>query len=396
MVGDGPAVKRMTGVVQPYAWGSTTTIPELLGLEPTGEPQAELWLGAHPNAPSAVDGRRLDRWAAENPQTVVGARSVAMFGPRLPFLVKVLAAAQPLSLQAHPSREQAEAGYAREQAAGIPRDAPHRVYRDGWPKPEVLCALEKTEALCGFREPNATYRLFERLGVRQALDLVAPLRDGGPAELGQVFERLLRLAGPERDVVGAVARAAAHARPEAGLGDFARTAAELAVFYPDDPGVLAALLMNRLTLEVNQALFMAAGNLHAYLRGSGVEIMANSDNVMRGGLTPKHVDVVELMKVLDFTPGRPALIEGTEEAPGVWRYRAPVPEFALWRLEVSAPVPVPGAGSGRVLLVTAGSMTARGESDELDLDRGQAAFLLAEEQVTLTGSGTAFVGASAA
>ena len=150
-------IERLTGVIQPYAWGSLTAIAEFLGKEPTGKPQAELWCGAHPLAPSTVEGEPLDKVVAHDPVSVVGRASVETFGSRLPFLLKVIAAAQPLSLQAHPSREQAEAGFAREQAAGIPRDAPNRTYRDGWPKPEVLCAMVQTEALCGLREPRATY-----------------------------------------------------------------------------------------------------------------------------------------------------------------------------------------------------------------------------------------------
>ena len=151
-------MERLTGVIQPYAWGSPTVIPELLGVPPTGEPQAELWFGAHPLAPSTVRGEPLDDLVDRDPEGVVGSASVASFGPRLPFLLKIIAADRPLSLQAHPSREQAEAGYAREQAAGVPRDAPNRLYRDGWPKPEVLCALRETEALCGFRDPGRDVR----------------------------------------------------------------------------------------------------------------------------------------------------------------------------------------------------------------------------------------------
>ncbi len=175
-------MERLTGVIQPYAWGSPTAIPELLGVEPTGEPQAELWFGAHPLAPSLVEGEPLDKVVAHDPVGVVGRASVEAFGSRLPFLLKIIAAAQPLSLQAHPSREQAEAGYAREQAAGVPRDAPHRTYRDGWPKPELLCAIVETEALCGFREPGETYHLFEELAVGSALELVAPLADAATCQ----------------------------------------------------------------------------------------------------------------------------------------------------------------------------------------------------------------------
>jgi mannose-6-phosphate isomerase len=387
---------RLTGVIQPYAWGSRTAIPEFLGVEATGEPQAELWLGAHPLAPSTVDGEPLDKLVAQDPVSVVGRASVEAFGPRLPFLLKIIAAAQPLSLQAHPSREQAEAGYAREQAAGVPRDAPHRTYRDGWPKPELLCALVETEALCGFREPAETYQMFERLAVDTALELVAPLADVDvPAaeRLRLVFSRLLRLAPEERSMISEIGLAAKALQQPDDVASFARTAHELNAYYPGDPGVLAALLMNRITLQPGDALYMPPGNLHAYLSGGGVEIMANSDNVMRGGLTPKYVNVDELLAILDFTPGLRGLITPIEQLPGVWRYPTPAPEFALWRLEPHAePVAVPGASSCRVLLVTDGGLTARSATRRLDLGRGEAALLTAGEETVMSGRGTAFVG----
>jgi mannose-6-phosphate isomerase len=392
-------MKRLTGVIQPYAWGSPTAIPELLDVEPTGEPQAELWFGAHPLAPSLVEGEPLDKVVAHDPAGVIGRASVEAFGSRLPFLLKIIAAARPLSLQAHPSREQAEAGYAREQAAGVPRDAPHRTYRDGWPKPELLCALVETEALCGFREPGETYHLFEELAVASALELVAPLADSGvPAaeRLRVVFSRLLRLTPDERTVISEIVQAAGTVQGPDDLVAFARTACELNAYYPGDPGVLAALLMNRITLQPGDALFMPSGNLHAYLSGGGVEIMANSDNVMRGGLTPKYVNVDQLLTILDFTPGLRGLITPIEESQGVWRYPTPAPEFALWRIEpYGEQVAVPAAGSGRVLLVTDGGLTATSPTAELDLARGQAALLSADEEAVLTGRGTAFVGGPA-
>jgi mannose-6-phosphate isomerase len=389
-------MERLTGVIQPYAWGSRTAIPELLGTEPTGEPQAELWLGAHPLAPSIVDGEPLDKVVAYDPVGVVGRAAVEAFGPRLPFLLKIIAAEQPLSLQAHPSREQAEAGYAREQAAGVPRDAPHRTYRDGWPKPELLCALAETEALCGFGEPHETYQMFQRLAVDDALTLVAPLADAdlpAPDRLRAVFSRLLRLGHNERTVISEIVQAAEAMQGADDLARFWHTACELNTYYPGDPGVLAALLMNRITLQPGDALFMPSGNLHAYLSGGGIEIMANSDNVMRGGLTPKYVNVDELLAILDFTPGLRSLITPIEESLGVWRYPTPAPEFALWRLEPHGePVAVPAAGSGRVLLVTDGELTAMSATAELDLVRGQAALLSAGEEARLTGRGTAFIG----
>ena len=257
----------------------------------------------------------------------------------------------------------------------MPRDAPHRTYRDGWPKPEVLCALRETEALCGFRDPDETYALFGRLGVPRVMALLAPLAEESvPAmeRLGVVFGRLLRLRRRTAPLVDAVLAAARVVTDnDADVQAFARTATEIGSFYPGDPGVLAALLMNRITLQPNEALYLPAGNLHAYLSGGGVEIMANSDNVMRGGLTPKHIDVTELLRVVDFTPGFGGLIEPRQEAPGVWHYPVPAPEFALWRIELGEDaVPVPAAGSGRILLVTDGSVTLQSGEDELELARG--------------------------
>lgn len=395
-------IARMTGVIKDYAWGSATIIPELLGREPTGEPQAELWLGAHPSSPATVNGMPLDQLLANDPTGLIGAASVEAFGPRLPFLLKVLAADRPLSLQAHPTREQAEAGYEREQAAGVPRDAPDRIYRDGWPKPELLCALVPTDTLCGFREPAESYALFEQLGVAGATALVAELGAEGVSQadrLESVFAALLRL--DDEDLVNAVvAAASAIDEPvndsdglDAVYADFLRTARELGEAFAGDPGVLAALLMNRVSLAPYEAIFLPAGNLHAYLHGAGIETMANSDNVLRGGLTAKHVDAEELLAVLDFTPGFPGLVEPIEESPGLWRYPAPAPEFAVWRIEGAADqtVVLPGLGAGRVLLVTDGAMDVISDDDSLRLERGESAFLGASESVSVQGAGRAFL-----
>ena len=384
----------LTGSVQHYAWGSTTALPAFLGVEPDGRPQAELWLGAHESAPSLLGDRSLAAVIAADSDGVVGEAAVAEFGPQLPYLLKVLAAAQPLSLQAHPSRAGAEAGFAREEEAGLERSAPTRLYRDDWPKPEMLVALGDVEALCGFREPDETYALFARLGVPAATDLVAPLQGGGPDQLAEVFARVLGLAEGERGVVAQVVTAAAEligsgeGAIDAELGRFARTAVELDEHYPGDPGVLAALLMNRMGFGRFQGLFLPAGNLHAYLHGIGVEIMANSDNVMRGGLTPKHVDVSELLAILDFTPGVPALVEVVEESAGVWRYRTPAPEFALWRVDAgTVPVSVPAADSGRIVLVIEGPVEVSDGSTSLTLVQGESVFGYPGDVLTVTGTG---------
>jgi mannose-6-phosphate isomerase len=384
----------LTGSVQHYAWGSTTALPAFLGAEPDGRPQAELWLGAHHSAPSLLGDRSLADAIAADSAGVVGAVAVKEFGPQLPYLLKVLAAAQPLSLQAHPSREEAEAGFAREEAAGLDPGAPTRLYRDDWPKPEMLVALGDVEALCGFREPDATHALFARLGVPAATDLVAPLQGGGPDQLAEVFARVLGLPEGDREVVAQVVTAAAEL-DEAGaggadpdLGLFLRTAVELDEHYPGDPGVLAALLMNRMRFGRFQGLFLPAGNLHAYLHGIGVEIMANSDNVMRGGLTPKHVDVSELLAILDFTPGVPELVDVVEESTGVWRYRTPAPEFALWRVEAATdPVTVPAADSGRIVLVIEGPVEVSDGTTSLTLFQGGSVFGYPGDELTVTGVG---------
>jgi mannose-6-phosphate isomerase len=384
---------RLQGAIQPYAWGSTTALAEFLGLEPTGKPQAELWLGAHPSAPAKLGDRRLDEVVAEDPTSVLGPATVAEFGPRLPYLMKILAAGEPLSLQAHPTREQAEEGFARENAAGIALDASERTYSDDWPKPEAFCGLGDVEALCGFREPAATYSLFEQLGVAGALELVAPLNGGDADALADVFERMLRLADDELNLVDEVVAAAEELASEGSLAEFAGTATELAQYYPRDPGVLAGLLLNRVAYGRNQAIFLPAGNLHAYLRGIGVEVMANSNNVLRGGLTKKHVDVPELLKLLDFTPGLPEVMDAVEQSPGVFRYPTPAPEFALWRLELDGTaLALPGEGTARVVLAAGGTVTLRSTEQSVELSQGQAAFVLAADGAAeVNGAGTLFL-----
>lgn len=385
-------MEPLTGRAQHYAWGSTSAIPALLGIPEDGQPWAELWLGAHTSAPARVGDRDLDDLVTASPE-IVGQQSVDRFGPRLPYLMKVLAADRALSLQAHPSREQAEQGWAREEAAGIAIDAGHRNYRDDWPKPEVLCALGDFEALYGFADPSVVAGLFARLSVPGLAELVAPLTDPGGADgVRTVFLALCGLPADERALVDRVATAA---RSQIDAADpafarFCRTAVELAEQYPGDPGVVAALLMNRVSLTAGQAVFLAAGNLHAYLHGVGVEVMANSDNVLRGGLTPKHVDVDELAAMVDFRPVEPAVFTAHQEAPGVWRYPTPAPEFRVWRIEPGdQQAELPATPYGRIVLVTEGQVTIAG----LTLARGESGWLPAGEAASAAGGGVAFLSA---
>lgn len=397
-------MRRLINQVRPYDWGSRTAIPQLLGKAPTGRPQAELWLGAHPGAPSRVvtdEGERsLDDLVAADPKEALGEHAVNRFGERLPFLLKILAIDAPLSLQAHPDQDRARAGYAREEAMGIPVDAPERSYPDPHHKPELVLALEPFEALCGFRAPELARAELERLTSPLAQALRADLADPDEtAALRGAMTRLLTL--PDRDRPHLVGGLAAELARYAAVGDppgpHAATVAELADRYPGDPGAIAALLLNRITLAPGEALFLPAGNVHAYLSGLAVEVMASSDNVLRAGLTAKHVDSAELLSVVDF-----AVLPVPYTRPCSRRdhrvYSPGVADFALSVVTPGAvPVQVPG-DMPRIVLVLEG--TARLESadgDVLVLGRGESAFAAAADgAVAISGEACAVVASTGA
>ncbi|MFD8645966.1 mannose-6-phosphate isomerase, class I [Streptomyces zaomyceticus] len=377
-------MERLVNTVRPYAWGSTTAIPELLGIAPTGEPQAEMWMGAHPGAPSRTARGSLNELIDADPVRELGERSVEKFGPRLPFLLKVLAAGAPLSLQAHPDLDQARAGHAAEEAAGIPVDAPHRTYKDANHKPELICALTPFDGLCGFRAPAESADLIAALGV-DSLKPYVDLLHAQPEEaaLREVLTALLT-ADPE-EMAHTVAEAAV-AADRLG-GDHAPYAA-LAHHYPGDPGVIAAMLLNRVRLQPGEALYLGAGVPHAYLEGLGVEIMANSDNVLRCGLTPKHVDVPELLRVVRFEPADPSVLRPEASPSGEEVYDTPIDEFRLSRLvrpEGAAPTDLTSP-TPQILLAVAG----RPKAGEVTLAPGESVFVPAGETAELTGTGTVF------
>ncbi len=378
--------------VRPYAWGSRTVIAELQGRPtPSPHPEAEMWLGAHPGDPShlvAADGGRvslLDALRAD-PEALLGPDRTAKWSGNLPFLLKVLAADEPLSLQAHPSAAQAVEGFARENAAGIPVDAPTRNYRDASHKPELICALTEFHALVGFRAVPDTLELLRALDVAELAPHLALLEAQPDADgLRALFTTWITLPQSVLDrAVPALQEACvrlAQSGPTQADGGFrreARMALELSERYPGDAGVLAALLLNLVVLAPGEALYLPAGNLHAYLSGAGVELMANSDNVLRGGLTSKHVDVAELLRVLDFRPCTPPVLHGVE-ADGWVRYDTDAAEFLLRRFDGDgdgAPVAVPDAGP-RILLCTGGSaqVGTGGPGGDRVLGRGQALWL---------------------
>ncbi|MUL43644.1 mannose-6-phosphate isomerase, class I [Streptomonospora sp. PA3] len=381
---------RLINQVRPYPWGARTAIPRLLGAEPDGRPQAELWLGAHPGAPSTVitpEGpASFDDVIAAAPKETLGVRTVERFGERLPFLLKVLAAEEPLSLQVHPDAARAQAGFAAEEAAGIPVTAPHRNYRDPFHKPELVLALEPFEALCGFRDPAAARADLDGLSCPLAEVLRSDL--AAPAEhtaLRGALTRLLTL--PEDERAQLVGSFVAEWR-RLGSGAHHETVVELAERYPGDPGAVAALLLNRVSLRPGDALFLPAGNVHAYLRGTAVEVMAGSDNVLRAGLTGKHVDTAEVLAVVDFSV-LPIPFTGPVQAGGRTEFRPGVPDFAL---ATAGPGPIGTrleGGAPSVVLALEGEADLVAESGEvLALRRGESVFVPACcGRVSVTGHG---------
>lgn len=377
-----------------YAWGTREAIPDILGATPDGQPVAEYWLGAHGKSPSTLGGVPLDQAIADDP-SLIGAASEEQFG-RLPFLMKILSAAMPLSIQAHPSRSQAEEGFAREESIAL--DPALRSYQDTWPKPEMLVALTEFHSLNGFREPWQTMQLFRDLGAAADVEpVMGPLvHRHGEAALQEVLLDVLSLSEDRLTIIDAVlASAFQHRDDEGDLGEFARTALELDEHFPRDPGILAGLLLNRVTLQPGEATFVGAGVLHAHLSGTGIEVMASSDNVVRGGLTPKHIAVDELISIVRFAPDLPRVESGHETAPGVFEYPSDCPEFDVWRLELGGnDVAVPATGLPRIGLVTSGEATFRAGDQEFRLGRGESLFLSASDPAaTASGSGQVFLSA---
>jgi mannose-6-phosphate isomerase len=395
-----PRVLRLDSSIRPYAWGSPTVIPEFLGQAPNGEPAAELWVGAHPDEPSRWADHPLrpglDALIAADPLALLGEPVVARFGPRLPFLLKLLAADRCLSLQVHPNSQQAEAGFAAEEAAGVPPRAAERNYSDPHHKPELLCALTDFEALCGFRPVGETIRYLDALIARGAVELASYAElVAAPDGLRAAFTTLLSLPMSARAplvaaVVAACQSEVAASGPWSGP---ARASVLAAQDFPGDVGAVLALLLNYVRLAPGEAIYLGAGNVHAYLRGFGVEVLASSDNVLRCGLTPKHVDVPELLKVAVIEPLADPLSPEQQLSAQERRYPVPVADFEL-------SVITPGAGAVELaadrpwlVIATRDSVSIESESaSPVVLERGEAAFAaVGPAPVRVRGLGTAHV-----
>ena len=377
---------KLRNQVKHYEWGSPLWIPRLLGTSQDGRPWAELWMGSHPAAPSQairIDGEiGLGELIAGDPRRYLGTKTAEKWGA-LPFLFKLLAAERPLSIQAHPNKHQAGEGFTRENNAGLALDAPARNYKDPNHKPEIICALVPFTGMCGFRPPDEIRRLLAAflapapVSLRDAFSpLMRALETPNDAgALRDFFSALFSLSPAAREELSAHIRrhpAADSNRLEAEQWELMRRFAEL---YPNDPALVSPLYLNIFHLEPGEAVFLRAGVLHAYIHGFGVELMANSDNVLRGGLTSKHVDVPELVNVLDFNPHTPEIIKTPEPSPACFRYPVRTEEFSLQRLSGSGGAAAFAESGPAICIVTEGELILDGERDSMRVLQGESVFI---------------------
>ncbi len=384
--------------IREYAWGSRHAIAGLLGQPvPAQRPQAELWMGAHPSLPSSIQGEQgllpLDEFIRRDPAAQLGSDVTKRFGGEMPFLLKILAAETPLSLQAHPDEGQARAGYDAEENRNVAADSPLRNYKDRHHKPELICALTPFDALCGFRPVGDTVRLLQRLDIPSLRDAVRNLANEPNAiGLAALFRPLMAAEPSDRDEIvrETLTACARHATSGEQYASQCCWACELGERYPGDIGIVSSLLLNHVHLQPGEAVYIPARSLHSYLNGLGVEVMASSDNVLRGGLTPKHVDVPELIRLLDFEPLPNPRVIGRPGHQGELIYDAPADEFRLSRVHVAAPTPLTPWGPEIVLCTTGPLRISEGGVTRV-LTQGSSVFIPATvPSYELSGTGTVF------
>jgi len=372
-------IYRLENVIQPYAWGSKTAIAQMIGQpNPDQQPQAEMWMGTHPKGPSKVvdgdDRIPLQQLIDRQPIDILGRYVVGRFGHSLPFLFKVLAAAKPLSIQAHPNKRQAIKGFDRENREGKALDAPDRNYRDNNHKPEIICALTPFWGLNGFRPTANAVDLLMPVCPHDLDDAFQDLKTcqgQGPKDF---FEAMMTLCADRRKA--AAQEVLYKARPLADTSPPYRWMVDLARAYPADMGVLSPALLNLVCLEPGQAMYLHAGQLHAYLDGVGIELMANSDNVLRGGLTPKHVDVPELLDVVRFEESSIKILDPRPVGPVASGYDCPAEEFSLTVIRPPKDLPYvsPSVRSVEMLLCTDGEgrIEDSGQGVRLTMKKGDS------------------------
>jgi mannose-6-phosphate isomerase len=385
--------------IQEYAWGSKTFIPELLGSPaPAENPQAELWMGIHPNGPSMVSWKNawipLRDLIEKDPESVLGKSVAGKFSNTLPFLFKILAANRPLSIQAHPSLNQAREGFAKENRLQIPLTASHRNYKDNNHKPEILCALSHFWALKGFRKVEEIFFLVDKIGISALESQIAPFRKRpNSAGLKAFFSALMTIKREQQsELISAIVETIGRLNDTHPAYEWM---IKLHQTFPGDIGVLAPVFLNLVRLQPGEAIYLPAGELHGYLEGAAIELMANSDNVLRGGLTPKHVDAPELLRTLNFEYGEANILDPESRRGAEWLYPAPVEEFALsqislhegsaFKSEQKRSVEIMICVEGRAHIKDAGSRTT------LALERGTAIIIPAVvKQYQIEGKATIY------
>ncbi|HEI9781646.1 TPA: mannose-6-phosphate isomerase [Serratia marcescens] len=382
-------MQKMTNAVQNYAWGSHDALTRLYGIaNPDNQPMAELWMGAHPKSPSRVPGadgelRSLRDLIDEDQPKQLGANVASRFG-ELPFLFKVLCADQPLSIQVHPSKAAAEVGFAKENAAGIPLSAAERNYKDPNHKPELVFALTPFLAMNGFRELADIVSLLQPIAGAHH-DIAAFLQQPDTAHLSTLFASLLTMSGEQKSLALGVLKAALNNQQ----GEPWDTVRFIAGFYPDDSGLFSPLLLNVVQLAPGEAMFLYAETPHAYLKGVALEVMANSDNVLRAGLTPKFIDVPELLANLQFRP-QPAsgLLTQPERRSNELFFPIPVEDFAFSLHDLTAAPQALAQRSAAIVFCVSGEATLEKSGQRLTLKPGESCFIGAfESPVNVSGSG---------
>jgi len=392
---------KLTNQIMNYAWGHHSSIPIFLGIpNPEDEPFAEMWMGAHPKASSRID---IDETGLIDLSDFIAGNEIEVLGPdisrefgRLPFLFKLLAAGDSLSIQAHPSKELAEEGFKREDEAGIPRDAAERNYRDDNHKPEIIMALEDFTAMIGFRDPEVILKCFSAF---DSIEIMGGLLKGLEKNMQSNSSKALNAFLQELLTLDAELRATLLSSAVQVSEDLNTKwepvqrywVKQLLSSFPDDVGALAPLFLHVVELKPGEALFQPAGALHAYLRGFGIELMANSDNVLRGGLTKKHIDVPELMKVLEFKASEPEILKpGPPDTRGIRAYPSPVREFSLGLSDVfpGKNIELKFGREPMIVLVMEGNLMLHSGSEKILLERGESAFIpWNAENITISGRG---------
>jgi len=384
-------MKKLNNSIQNYAWGSYTALTDLYGIaNPDNKPMAELWMGAHPKSSSSVQDEQ-GHWHSlrdliENNSTAMLGEAVAQRFGELPFLFKVLCAAQPLSIQVHPSKQAAEKGFAKENLAGIALNAAERNYKDPNHKPELVYALTPFLAMNAFREFSEIIALMQPLSGAH-LSIAQFLQKPDEASLAHLFASLLALEGEEKSHALAILNAVADSQ----TGEPWQTLRKIREFYPNDSGLFSPLLLNVVKLEPGEAMFLFAETPHAYLDGVALEVMANSDNVLRAGLTPKYIDIPELVANLKFSPKPASQLLTQPVAQGdALDFPIPVDDFAFSLHPLSAKETPLSQNSAAIIFCLEGEAILSKGTEQLVLKPGESAFVSASESpVSLSGVGRA-------